>query len=64
MIDWESEVEMQRLLAMLPMATDTTPLEAGPNTPQDDFPSALDLDLSGWDLAGAVAASASSVSVF
>ena len=60
---------MQRLLAMLPVAPqDATPLEAGTTSaPQDDFPSALELELSGWDLAGAISApvgSASSVSVF
>ena len=69
-IDWESEVEMQRLLAMLPVVAqqDATPLEAGSSVaPQNDFPSALELELSGWDLAGAVSApvgSMSSVSVF
>ncbi|KAI0823618.1 hypothetical protein BC628DRAFT_1324568 [Trametes gibbosa] len=60
-IDWESEVEMQRLLAMLPMVQqDTTLPDAG------DFPSALDLELSGWDLTGAIGApvGSSSVSVF
>ncbi|KAI1795596.1 hypothetical protein LXA43DRAFT_938804 [Ganoderma leucocontextum] len=68
-IDWESEVEMQRLLAMLPVAPqDAAPLEAGSLiAPQNDFPSALELELSGWDFAGAVGApvgSMSSVSVF
>lgn len=68
-IDWESEVEMQKLLAMLPVAAqDVAPLDAGSLlAPQDDFPSALELELSGWDLAGATSApvgSMSSVSVF
>ncbi|KAH9858450.1 hypothetical protein C2E23DRAFT_767780 [Lenzites betulinus] len=60
-IDWESEVEMQRLLDMLPMIQqDAAFPDAG------DFPSALDLELSGWDLTGAVSApvGTSSVSVF
>ncbi|KAL1945785.1 hypothetical protein VTO73DRAFT_1787 [Trametes versicolor] len=64
-IDWESEVEMQRLLAMLPMVQqDATLSDAGATA--GDFPSALDLELSGWDLSGAlsVPASSSSVSVF
>ena len=66
-IDWESEVEMQRLLAMLPVVQpDAAPMDSGAGSPQDDFPSALDLELNGWDLAGATAAlgSMSSVSVF
>ncbi|RPD57516.1 hypothetical protein L226DRAFT_457325 [Lentinus tigrinus ALCF2SS1-7] len=67
-IDWESEVEMQRLLAMLPVVQpDAAPMDAGAGLPQDDFPSALDLELNGWDLAGAATAplgSMSSVSVF
>ena len=64
-IDWESEVEMQRLLAMLPVVQqDAAPLDAG--SPSGDFPSALDLELCGWDLAGVVTApsGSSSVSVF
>ncbi|TBU31717.1 hypothetical protein BD311DRAFT_716435 [Dichomitus squalens] len=63
-IDWESEVEMQRLLAMLPVVPhDATPLETGPmSAPPDDFPSALELELSGWDLSGAISASVGSVS--
>ncbi|KAH9892670.1 hypothetical protein C8Q73DRAFT_791695 [Cubamyces lactineus] len=61
-IDWENEVEMQRLLAMLPVVQqDAAPLDAG--SPTGDFPSALDLELCGWDLAGVVSAP-SSVSVF
>ena len=64
-IDWESEVEMQRLLAMLPVAQpDAAPLDTGVGASQDDFPSALDLELSGWDLAIAPIGSMSSVSVF
>ena len=65
-IDWESEVEMQRLLAMLPVVQpDDTPLDTGAGASQDDFPSALDLELSGWDLAvTAPLGSMSSVSVF
>ncbi|RDX42737.1 hypothetical protein OH76DRAFT_1362248 [Lentinus brumalis] len=67
-IDWESEVEMQRLLAMLPVGQpDAAPMDAGADSPQDDFPSALDLELNGWDFAGATSAalgSMSSVSVF
>ncbi|KAI0633230.1 hypothetical protein C8Q77DRAFT_1031722, partial [Trametes polyzona] len=56
-IDWESEVEMQRLLAMLPMVQQDANLgEAG--AAAGDFPSALDLELSGWDMAGAVSAPA------
>ncbi|KAI0779478.1 hypothetical protein C8Q74DRAFT_1163676, partial [Fomes fomentarius] len=51
-IDWESEVEMQRLLAMLPVVQpDATPLDTGAGAYQDDFPSALDIELGGWDLA-------------
>ncbi|KAJ8494989.1 hypothetical protein ONZ51_g1994 [Trametes cubensis] len=64
-IDWENEVEMQRLLAMLPVVQqDAAPLDAG--SPTGDFPSALDLELCGWDLAGVVTApsGSSSVSVF
>ena len=68
-IDWVSEVEMQKLLAMLPVAPqDAAPLDAGSLiAPHDDFPSALELELSGWDLGGATSAplgSMSSVSVF
>lgn len=68
-IDWESEVEMQKLLAMLPVVPqDAAPLDAGSLIAlQDDFPSALELELSGWDFAGATSApvgSMSSVSVF
>nr|VWO95865.1 Thermoresistant gluconokinase (EC [Ganoderma boninense] len=68
-IDWVGEVEMQKLLAMLPLAPqDATPLDAGSLiAPNDDFPSALELELSEWDLAGATSApvgSMSSVSVF
>ena len=67
-IDWESEVEMQRLLAMLPVVQqDAVPLDASAGAPQTDFPSALDLELCGWDLAGANSAAigpTSSVSVF
>ena len=65
-IDWESEVEMQRLLAMLPVVQpDATPLDAGMDASPDDFPSALDLELSGWDLASTTPlGSLSSVSVF
>ena len=64
-IDWESEVEMQRLLAMLPVVQpDAAPLDTGAGASQDDFPSALDLELSGWDLAIAPIGSMSSVSVF
>ena len=65
-IDWESEVEMQRLLAMLPVVQpDATPLDASVGMSPDDFPSALDLELSGWDLAStAPLGSLSSVSVF
>ena len=48
-LDWEGEQEMQRLLDMLPdvqpdMKTLDVTLDAV------DFPSSLDLDLSGWDL--------------
>ena len=56
---------MQRLLAMLPVVQqDAAPLDAG--SPTGDFPSALDLELCGWDLAGVVTApsGSSSVSVF
>ncbi len=65
-IDWESEVEMQRLLAMLPMVQpDAAPLDTGAGAYQDDFPSALDIELGGWDLAATVPlGSMSSVSVF
>ena len=67
-IDWESEVEMQRLLAMLPVVQpDATPMDASAGASQSDFPSALDLELCGWDLAAAHSAavgSTSSVSVF
>ncbi|KAI0744089.1 hypothetical protein C8Q80DRAFT_1106541 [Daedaleopsis nitida] len=65
-IDWESEVEMQRLLAMLPVVqSDATPLDTSVGMSPDDFPSALDLELSGWDLAStAPFGSMSSVSVF
>ncbi|KAI0645804.1 hypothetical protein C8Q79DRAFT_892919, partial [Trametes meyenii] len=52
-IDWASEVEMQRLLAMLPVVQqDAASLDTG--AAAGDFPSALDLELCGWDLAGAV----------
>ncbi|KAI9067276.1 hypothetical protein FKP32DRAFT_1588636 [Trametes sanguinea] len=64
-IDWESEVEMQRLLAMLPMAQQSAaPTDA--SAVSGDFPSALDLDLCAWDMAGVTTAPAgsSSVSVF
>ncbi|KAI8994006.1 hypothetical protein BD414DRAFT_506528 [Trametes punicea] len=64
-IDWDSEVEMQRLLAMLPMVQqDAAPADTG--AAAGDFPSALDLELCGWDLAGVVTApsGSSSVSVF
>ena len=61
-IDWESEVEMQRLLAMLPVVqTDAMPLDA--SAIPDDFPSALELELNGWDLASAASAQAESLSV-
>lgn len=46
-MDWEGEEEMQRLLDMLPdVQPDTKPLE--------DFPTALDLELCGWDLGAMV----------
>ncbi|OSD06974.1 hypothetical protein PYCCODRAFT_1474360 [Trametes coccinea BRFM310] len=64
-IDWESEVEMQRLLAMLPVAQQSAaPTDA--SAVSGDFPSALDLDLCAWDMAGVLNAPAgsSSVSVF
>ncbi|KAI0775819.1 hypothetical protein BD413DRAFT_531789 [Trametes elegans] len=64
-INWESEVEMQRLLAMLPVVQqDAEPVDAG--AVAGDFPSALDLELGGWDLTGAVSAPVGSsfVSVF
>ena len=61
-IDWESEAEMQRLLAMLPVVqTDATPLDLG--AVPDDFPSALELELNGWDLMSAAAAQAGQLSV-
>ena len=67
-IDWESEVEMQRLLAMLPVVQpDAPPLDASAGASHIDFPSALDLELCGWDLAAVASApvgSTSSVSVF
>ncbi|KAI0358551.1 hypothetical protein OH77DRAFT_1359889, partial [Trametes cingulata] len=54
-IDWASEVEMQRLLAMLPVVQqDAIPMDAA--AAAGDFPSALDLELSEWDLAGVVGA--------
>ncbi|KAI0675403.1 hypothetical protein C8Q78DRAFT_1012236 [Trametes maxima] len=64
-IDWASELEMQRLLAMLPVVQqDAASLDTG--AAAGDFPSALDLELCGWDLAGTISvpASSSSVSVF
>ena len=67
-IDWVGEVEMQRLLDLLPaVQPDASPLDTGALAAQTDFPSALDLELCGWDLVGANSApvgSASSVSVF
>ncbi|CDO68957.1 hypothetical protein BN946_scf184782.g5 [Trametes cinnabarina] len=64
-IDWENEVQMQTLLAMLPVAQqNAAPTDA--DAVSGDFPSALDLDLCAWDMAGVVSAPAgsSSVSVF
>ncbi|KAH9942357.1 uncharacterized protein BXZ73DRAFT_41111 [Epithele typhae] len=66
-INWENEVEMQRLLAMLPMVQqDAGSLDASAGASHDDFPSALDLELAGWDFsaASAVVGPTSSVSVF
>lgn len=48
MIDWEGEAEMQRLLDMLPDVRPDMKTDALVDAP--DFPSALDLGLSGWDM--------------
>jgi len=46
-LDWEGEEEMRRLLDMLPdVRSNTKMLDVNVDTV--DFPSALDLDLSGW----------------
>jgi len=48
-LDWEGEAEMQRLLDMLP---DVQPeVSTGLDVDTVEFPSALDLELSGWDMA-------------
>jgi hypothetical protein len=47
-LDWEGEVEMQRLLDMLPNVQPE--VSTGLDIDTVNFPSALDLDLSGWDM--------------
>ncbi|KZT10818.1 uncharacterized protein LAESUDRAFT_711263 [Laetiporus sulphureus 93-53] len=50
-VGWEeAQVEMQRLLDMLPNVQSDAGAETSVNAV--DFPSALDLDVGGWDLAG------------
>ena len=52
-VDWEGEVEMQRLLDLLPVVQpDVNESVDDGNADEEpvDFPSALELELSGWDL--------------
>ncbi|KAI0786652.1 hypothetical protein C8Q75DRAFT_734604 [Abortiporus biennis] len=49
-VDWEGEAEMQRLLDMLPAVPQDASMNIDVDVNAVDFPSALDLELCGWDL--------------
>lgn len=51
-VDWEGEAEMQRLLDMLPLVQTDASGIADMDMNAVDFPSALDLELCGWDMGG------------
>lgn len=50
--DWEGHAEMQRLLDMLPNVQPDAGAGMDSNADALAFPSALDLELDGWDLDG------------
>jgi len=51
-VDWEGEAEMQRLLDMLPIvhSDQENPVDGDADMNAVDFPSALELELCGWDI--------------